>query len=160
MALKAVNEEIKDLFPERLRQLRIMKKMSQEDLGKLTNLNYNHIGRYERGDSRPSAAKLRGLADVLGVTTDYLLGVDSENLTRVNLDDIALLEMFQKVQQLPDDKKNSLKDLIDAYLFRERVRKECSPYHLSPGVGHPCPKSRRTPSALSPVGSPRFGRTA
>lgn len=124
MALKAVNEERKDLFPERLRQLRVMKKMSQEDLGKLTNLNYNHIGRYERGDSRPSAAKLRALADVLGVTTDYLLGVDSENLTRVNLEDIALLEMFQKVQELPDDKKNSLKDLIDAFLFRERVRKD------------------------------------
>ncbi|EKO78273.1 DNA-binding helix-turn-helix protein [Leptospira sp. Fiocruz LV3954] len=101
-----------------------MKKMSQEELGQLTDLNYNHIGRYERGDSRPSADKLKALAEALGVTTDYLLSGNEDNVTRVNLEDQELLEMFQKVQLLPQDKKESIKDLIEAYLFREKVRKD------------------------------------
>ncbi|EMY22832.1 DNA-binding helix-turn-helix protein [Leptospira interrogans serovar Australis str. 200703203] len=99
----------KDQFPERLRQLRVTKKMSQEELGQLTNLNYNHIGRYERGDSRPSADKLKALAEALGVTTDYLLDGNSDNAARVNLEDQELLEMFKRVQQLPQEKRNRSK---------------------------------------------------
>ncbi|WP_025178431.1 helix-turn-helix domain-containing protein [Leptospira kirschneri] len=114
----------KDQFPERLRQLRVTKKMSQEELGQLTDLNYNHIGRYERGDSRPSADKLKALADALGVTTDYLLDGNADNAARVNLEDQELFEMFKKVQELPQEKKESIKDLIEAYLFREKVRKD------------------------------------
>ncbi|MDI7175204.1 MULTISPECIES: helix-turn-helix domain-containing protein [Leptospira] len=124
MNQKQKKSEPKDQFPERLRQLRVMKKMSQEELGQLTDLNYNHIGRYERGDSRPSADKLKALAEALGVTTDYLLSGNEDNVTRVNLEDQELLEMFQKVQLLPQDKKESIKDLIEAYLFREKVRKD------------------------------------
>ncbi|MDI7226539.1 helix-turn-helix domain-containing protein [Leptospira santarosai] len=124
MNQKQKKSEPKDQFPERLRQLRVMKKMSQEELGQLTDLNYNHIGRYERGDSRPSADKLKALAEALGVTTDYLLSGNEDNVARVNLEDQELLEMFQKVQLLPQDKKESIKDLIEAYLFREKVRKD------------------------------------
>ncbi|MCC5816369.1 MAG: hypothetical protein JJT78_16585 [Leptospira sp.] len=58
--------------------------------------------------------------------------VDSENLTQANPEDQELIVMLQQIQNLPDEKKKVLKDLMDAYLFRERVRKECSPYHLSP----------------------------
>ncbi|EMM99634.1 DNA-binding helix-turn-helix protein [Leptospira noguchii str. 2007001578] len=104
--------------------MRVMKKMSQEELGQLTNLNYNHIGRYERGNSRPSADKLKALAEALGVTTDYLLDGNSDNAARVNLEDQELLEMFKRVQQLPQEKKESIKDLIEAYLFREKIRKD------------------------------------
>ncbi|QDK22425.1 helix-turn-helix domain-containing protein [Leptospira weilii] len=121
---KKNDAKYKEEFPERLRQLRVMKKMSQEELGQLTDLNYNHIGRYERGDSRPSADKLKALAEALGVTTDYLLSGNSDNAARVNLEDQELLEMFRSVQQLPEEKKKSIKDLIEAYLFREKVRKD------------------------------------
>ncbi|MDL5247467.1 helix-turn-helix domain-containing protein [Leptospira weilii] len=121
---KKNDAKYKEEFPERLRQLRVMKKMSQEELGQLTDLNYNHIGRYERGDSRPSADKLKALAEALGVTTDYLLSGNSDNAARVNLEDQELLEMFRSVQQLPEEKKESIKDLIEAYLFREKIRKD------------------------------------
>ncbi|WP_061275161.1 helix-turn-helix domain-containing protein, partial [Leptospira interrogans] len=78
----------------------------------------------ERGDSRPSADKLKALAEALGVTTDYLLDGNSDNAARVNLEDQELLEMFKRVQQLPQEKKESIKDLIEAYLFREKIRKD------------------------------------
>ena len=32
--------------------------------------------------------------------------------------------MFRRVQKLPEDKKRSVKDFLEAYLFRERVRED------------------------------------
>ena len=42
-------------------------------LSRLAGLHYTHIGRLERGASRPSGDTLMRLADALGVTSDYLL---------------------------------------------------------------------------------------
>ena len=47
-----------DGFPERLCQLRKHKNLSQTDFGRLVGLHYTHIGRYERGPSRPGADTL------------------------------------------------------------------------------------------------------
>ena len=38
--------------------------------------------------SRPSAHKLRAMADALGVTTDYLLGGSEDNSLKANIDDV------------------------------------------------------------------------
>lgn len=111
-------------FAERLRQLRVLKKLSQEDLGRVTGLHYNHIGRYERGDSRPSADKLKALADALGVTGDYLLNGSGEQFTKVRFEDQELSRMFQEIEQLPDDKKKTVKEFLDAFIFREKVKQQ------------------------------------
>ncbi|WP_230578205.1 helix-turn-helix domain-containing protein, partial [Xenorhabdus bovienii] len=60
-------------FAQRLRELRRQKGLSQSELGKLAELHYTHIGRFERGTSRPGSDTLKRLADVLDVTSDYLL---------------------------------------------------------------------------------------
>lgn len=61
-------------FSERLRALRKQKNLSQTELGKLASLHYTHIGRFERGISRPSGDTLKRLADALDISSDYLLG--------------------------------------------------------------------------------------
>ena len=38
--------------------------------------------------------------------------------------DQELLDMCRRVQKLPEDKKRSVKDFLEAYLFRERVRED------------------------------------
>ncbi len=58
-------------FAQRLRELRKSKNLSQTELGQLAGLHYTHIGRFERGASRPSGDTLMRLADALGVTSDY-----------------------------------------------------------------------------------------
>jgi len=110
-----------DQFSERLRQLRVLKKMSQEDLGDIIGVNYNHVGRYERGESRPSADKLKAMAEALGVSTDYLINGDTENAARVNLEDRDLLEMFREVQTFPEKQKEALKEVIDSMIIKIRV---------------------------------------
>lgn len=56
-------------FAERLKQ----REFSQAQLAQAVGAHQNHIGRYERGESQPSADALRRLAAVLGVSTDYLI---------------------------------------------------------------------------------------
>jgi transcriptional regulator with XRE-family HTH domain len=51
------------------------KKMSQEDLARAVGISVNTLARFERGEIGDIKAQVLGkMADVLGVTTDYLLG--------------------------------------------------------------------------------------
>lgn len=60
---------------EKIKELRKQKKLTQEDLAKLLGLNRTTISKWERpGGSEPDIATIKKLADIFGVTTDYLLG--------------------------------------------------------------------------------------
>ena len=61
-------------FSERLKELRIEQKVSQQELGKLVNSSKMAISHWESGHSEPSIAQLIILADFFGVTVDYLIG--------------------------------------------------------------------------------------
>ncbi len=45
-------------FASRLKQLRTQQGLSQTELAKEVGVHYNHIGRYERGQSKPTAETL------------------------------------------------------------------------------------------------------
>lgn len=115
-----------DGFAERLRQLRTARNLSQEELGALTGIHYNHIGRYERGLSQPTAETLRVLAAALKVSSDYLLSGSQEDYARAKFSDQELLQMFQVIETFPEDEKASVKEALDAFITRRKVR-ELSP---------------------------------
>jgi len=108
-------------FPQRLRQLRVQNNFSQAEIGQLSGINKIDISRYERGVSRPSADKLKKLADSLGVSSDFLLGGSENNAAVAHFEDRELLKMFQEVAKLPDNDKNVIKSLIDAYLAKKKI---------------------------------------
>ena len=58
---------------ERLKTARKDKKISQQALAELANVHYTNIGRYERGDAKPSFEVLSRLAQTLGISPDYLM---------------------------------------------------------------------------------------
>ncbi|CEH32383.1 helix-turn-helix domain-containing protein [Aneurinibacillus migulanus] len=62
------------MLAQRLRQARKAKGYTQEDLAKLVNTKKTTISNYETEYSSPSNEMLIDLANVLGTTTDYLLG--------------------------------------------------------------------------------------
>lgn len=111
-----------DGFAERLRTLRKQKNLSQTELGTLAGLHYTHIGRFERGASRPSGDTLKRLADSLGVTSDYLLEGATEEAAKAKFEDRELLRQFQEVEQLPDEDKNVVKKLLDAFLTKKHLQ--------------------------------------
>ena len=60
-------------FGEKLRHHRTLKKMSQEELAKASNLGINTIRNYEKGRTYPKDRQVyKTLADILGVDADYL----------------------------------------------------------------------------------------
>jgi len=67
-----------DVFPERLKSARDMRKLTQAELGTKANLPSTSIAHFEAGSRKPSFFNLRKLAETLEVTTDYLLGRVSE----------------------------------------------------------------------------------
>lgn len=109
-------------FAKRLRDLRKQKNLSQTELGQLAELHYTHIGRFERGASRPSGDTLKRLADALGVTSDYLLDGAADEAAKARFADRELLRQFQEVEQLPDEDKNVVKKLLDAFLTKKHLQ--------------------------------------
>mgnify|MGYP001524444155 FL=1 len=75
---------------ERIKDLRVEKRLTMEQLAELTGLSSSAIGKYESGEYKDiSAFATAKLADKLGVSTDYLL-CRTENKNHPNTEQDAL----------------------------------------------------------------------
>lgn len=63
------------LFRERLKELRVERKLSQADLAKELNVSQRSISSWETGFRQPDFETLERIAKFFDVTTDYLLGL-------------------------------------------------------------------------------------
>jgi transcriptional regulator with XRE-family HTH domain len=90
---------------ERIKELRMKKGWSQDDLADRMGMNRANISNYERGTNKniPSDT-LKKFADVFGVSSDYLLGKtensdqpESEFLKRLDIEDENTLNQFKLV---------------------------------------------------------------
>ena len=61
---------------DRLKKLRKEKGLTQADLAKVLNTNQSQYGKYENGKTNLSIENAKILANFLGVTLSYLLGLD------------------------------------------------------------------------------------
>ncbi|MDP4120977.1 MAG: helix-turn-helix transcriptional regulator [Bacillota bacterium] len=62
------------MFPERLRELRKKSKLTLNDVGNKLGLSTSTIGMYERSGRVPDYQIVADLANLFGVSADYLLG--------------------------------------------------------------------------------------
>ena len=58
---------------EKIFNQRKLKGLSQEELAEKLGVSRQAVSKWETGEALPEIPKLKGLADVFGVTTDYLL---------------------------------------------------------------------------------------
>ena len=77
------------LQPDRLRQRRRALHLSQEQLAELTGVNQPQISRWELGENDITGATLSALAQALGTTSDWLLGL-SESPFQIVLSEATL----------------------------------------------------------------------
>ncbi len=70
--------DIKDIFAKNLSELRQASGMTQLELGERLNYSDKTVSKWERGESIPDAGMLKQIADVFGVSVDYLLEEDHE----------------------------------------------------------------------------------
>lgn len=65
-------------FSKRLRNLRVVKGLSQEELGKVLGYQRSAISGYEVGRNQPSYEVLNKISEYFNVSIDYLLGSDDK----------------------------------------------------------------------------------
>jgi transcriptional regulator with XRE-family HTH domain len=105
----------------KITELRKQKKWSQSDLAKAVNASRDIIGKYERNQNAPSIEMAQKIADVFGITVDYLLGKSA--FAKFNQEDIKRLEDIEK---LDSDTKSKLYFVIDTFLRDAKTRQAYS----------------------------------
>lgn len=63
---------------DRLKLIRELRGLSQDDLAQRAKMHKQQIYRYEKGESDPTSDTILRIAEALEVSTDYLLGLVSE----------------------------------------------------------------------------------
>lgn len=101
--------------------LRDKKGLSQTELAEKSGVSRVMIGKYERGEAMPSIDAAKKIADALEVSLDYLVGEGINSKL-----DRQALKRLQDLEQLEDDKKKTLFDLIDTYIRDAKARKAYS----------------------------------
>lgn len=90
----------------RIKQMRVSKRMKQEELAKILNVSQASLSGYETGKYEASLETYKFLADYFGVSLDYLLG---------NTDDPA---ENKKAAPENGDSRSDLEDMLLRY-FRQ-----------------------------------------
>ncbi len=98
--------------------LRDKKGMSQTELADKSGVSRVMIGKYERGEAAPSIDAAKKIADALEVSLDNLVG---EGIYK-NFDK-KTLQRFKELDNLEEEKKKTLFDLIDTYIRDAKARK-------------------------------------
>lgn len=98
-------------FGDRMMQARKQKGLSREDMGQAIGTSGAIIGRYERNDMKPSIEIAAKIAQVLGISLDYLVGNAS-----LEIKDKSMTERLESIAKMPVSKKDELFNVIDAYL--------------------------------------------
>lgn len=109
---------------ERLRKIREDRFVSQRELAKAIHIVPSQISRYERGLALPSLETTVDLATYLRVELESLvLGKDAIAGAKgaPPIQDITLLERFRELEKLTRKDRETVIDLIDAWINSRHV---------------------------------------
>ncbi|KZS38235.1 hypothetical protein AWE51_19555 [Aquimarina aggregata] len=108
---------------QRIQELRKKANLSQSELAAKIDISYPQMSRYEIKEVQPPADVLKRLADVFGVSIDYIVNGSLEQKAQDSLDDAELLSQFKEVEQMDEDDRGTVKKLIDAFITKRKVQK-------------------------------------
>jgi transcriptional regulator with XRE-family HTH domain len=104
-------------FGQKLSYCRKDKKLSQAELGKLSGINGDIIGKYERDEMKPSIDTAKKLADALDVTLDYLVGEGDLKVL-----DKKTLQRLEDIEKLPAEDKNNIFYTLDNLIKAAKLK--------------------------------------
>ena len=96
-------------FGKTLRKLRVQSEMSQKDLAEKIGVTKSMISYYELSERMPSPDTLMKLANTFHVSTDYLLGRETELILDVSdmpQEDVNLLETVAAALRKKNESQN------------------------------------------------------
>lgn len=107
---------------KRIQELRKENGLTQQELAKRINISHPQIVRYENKGVQPPADVLKRLANVFGVSIDYLVSGDTEEKAKATLRDTRLLSLFKAVEGMNDKDKGIVSELINAFIFQRETQ--------------------------------------
>ncbi len=105
---------------EKIKNLRQEKRFKQEDLAKKIGISRLMLGKYERGQATPSAETLQKLAQVLNVSTDYLLSDDEKDEALHGFRDKALKNYFEAIDKMNNEERGHVKFILEAVVKNKK----------------------------------------
>ena len=106
-------------FAKRLFELRKARNWSQPELATKVGTSGPIIGRYERGEMTPSVQVARNLAEVLGVTLDFLC---NEGGVPDVLQDKGMLDRLNALASVPGADREHILYVIDGLIRDAKAR--------------------------------------
>ena len=88
-------------FADRLKELRTMKGVYQEDIANYLGVTRQAVSQYERGEREPDLETLEKLADYFNVDMNYILGKDNRSTYFI---DPEVAEIANFIHQNPEYK--------------------------------------------------------
>ena len=107
---------------KRIQQLRKEKNITQATLSKEINISLPQLVRYETKGVQPTAQTLSKIANVFGVSIDYLVNGNLDNKAQNIITDATLLKQFKAVEKMNEEDKNIVLKLIDAFIVKKQVQ--------------------------------------
>ena len=115
------------MLGNRLKKLRLEKKLTQLQIAQKVNFSEARYNLYENNKRQPDYELLKSLAEVLETTTDYLLGNDNTTKTISSVipdnelaDKLSVLienehakVLFDKLGELSDEELNQVADIVN-----------------------------------------------
>lgn len=120
--LSAQEEINKKEFGARLRRLRKAKKLTAMELGEKIDVAESTITNYERGIRMPNPIQLAEIARILGVSTDFLISENEEELRNLK-SLIATKDLNWNGYKLNDMELDQLKNFLE-FMIRNKIDPE------------------------------------
>lgn len=94
------------MLPERMKELRKMHRMTQEELAVQIGVSLGAIKYWEQGRGEPNVAALVSMAVLFNVSLDYLVG--RSPIRELVVDDNQTKKLIEVVNDLPDHHREAL----------------------------------------------------
>ena len=95
----------------RIREVRIMKNYTQQQLAERTGIGQMYLGEIERGTKMPSLKSFIRIIETLDVSADYVLRDELSSGEHYIYDEIT-----QKLKGLSPKQRKAAADILDAYV--------------------------------------------
>ncbi|MFS1522782.1 helix-turn-helix domain-containing protein [Microbulbifer sp. 2304DJ12-6] len=119
------DQEIRKAFGLRLKELRKQKGWTQKELARQVDIRFAQLNKYECGMHIPPIERLIQLSTALGITLDYLVMGNEENIQPLH--NRRLMERLKELEQFDHEDQETIIKMIDAMIVKRRVEGAISP---------------------------------
>jgi transcriptional regulator with XRE-family HTH domain len=109
-------KKVTETLGDRLQQLRKEAGYTQSELSKMIHISHTQMARYELKGVQPPADILNKIADVFGISIDFLVRGEKNKYATETINDAELVNQFKLLSDLPKEEKNLVVKFVGAYI--------------------------------------------